>query len=864
MSLTSQVFIRSVGTDAFYDEKEMYLHDLMCKLHKLKFNTKDDFKKKSANRLLKKYKEILSEELTKKNKIRPVRQLRQTSLSDKNVISLFESSLTRACEIQPNELTDCLFQVEFYFYQVMKDLISQGFDYNGKHYVYFSSSAGSIRKHRGLFIEEQLFNRIYNKLTCGLTIKRVNELGGCVVNKWLAYLALSSSATDVWEDFDIDKAIVCDDLEIPVSGEMDYINAVDYSVTRKNTGVNIPLNDGVGLMLKGSTRVLRAPFVKGLLVQFDFHKFLKEKCTPDQWIVSDIYGTEHNIIEEDIQYILTKSQFKMAKYFDNWEQYKENFKKYQCEVGYCNMEAPEVPQAKINYQMLNSLHDMTDKEIEELTSQSVEEINAIGNDFQTSMKLVGATQYNRNPSYVQQALMIYPELLRDQYSRDILKDTKRSLIKQAKAGRLRINGFYRLASPDLYAYCEFLFQGNMNPQGLLADGEVSISQFKNNEEVDCLRSPHLYFEHCLRKNNRSEEVKKWFTTKCVYTASHDLLSRVLALDWDGDILLVTNDKIVRQVVKRNQEHFVPLLFDMKKANPVQLTPDNIYQGLVAAFKYGKIGIYSNSAAKIWGKGNIDDNALTALKLLVAESNWSIDAAKCLYMPERPEQAGELIQQATQGKLPHYFKYAKDKDDKQVEPPNNSTMNRICQSIPNTRVKFVKMCDNFDYRMLMNLDYGFSISEDNQIVERYNYWNRHQYLFNTEAENAKQEDMYMFQQIRKHILEETNEDINVVVNTLVMYLYTIKTNNMKKTLWASFGDVLVENLKKNTASLGKVCEECGDRFVSLQSNHRFCSDECCKKAKAKRVKYKRRTVPPARTEKVIKNDEISQNNEDIKS
>lgn len=224
----------------------------------------------------------------------------------------------------------------------------------------------------------------------------------------------------------------------------------------------------------------------------------------------------------------------------------------------------------------------------------------------------------------------------------------------------------------------------------------------------------------------------------------------------------------------------------------------------------------------------------------------------------------MMKRYTKAKPPYFFIYAKDKTKSQVEPPNNSTMNRICQSIPTTRVKFAKMCDNFDYRMLMNLDYGFSISEDNQIVERYNYWNRHQYLFNTEAENAKQEDMYMFQQIRKHILEETNEDINVVVNTLVMYLYTIKTNNMKKTLWASFGDVLVENLKKNTASLGKVCEECGDRFVSLQSNHRFCSDECCKKAKAKRVKHKRRTVPPARTEKVIKNDEISQNNEDIKS
>ena len=194
---------------------------------------------------------------------------------------------------------------------------------------------------------------------------------------------------------------------------------------------------------------------------------------------------------------------------------------------------------------------------------------------------------------------------------------------------------------------------------------------------------------------------------------------------------------------------------------------------------------------------------------------------------------------TKAKPPYFFIYAKDKTKSQVEPPNNSTMNRICQSIPNTRVKFAKMCDNFDYRMLMNLDYGFSISEDNQIVERYNYWNRHQYLFNTEAENAKQEDMYMFQQIRKHILEETNEDINVVVNTLVMYLYTIKTNNMKKTLWASFGDVLVENLKKNVGGNGtKVCPMCGCRFKYLQTNYKYCSDECREQAKALRLKQKR--------------------------
>ena len=348
MPLDKQCYIYSIGTDSFYDEEESYIHDRMTKLYKLLWRSKQnkknktqkykekiqdlpDWKKKSVNRVLGKEKEKLISVLQQKSGTDIVRQLKSKDLIDKNIISLFESDLTRSCMITTGELSTKLFQVEFYFYQVMENLIKNGFDYNGKHYVYFSSSAGSIRKHRGLFIEENLYSQIKLTLTCGLTLDRINELGGCVVNKWLAYLALSSSATEIWKDFDIDKSIVCDDYEIQVFGDMDYIDASDYSVTRKYTSVGIPMNDGVGMMIDGPTRVIRGPFIKGLMVQFDFHKFLKEKCSKEQWVVSDIYGTQHNVIEEDIRYILTKSQFKMAKYFTNWDEYKQNFKR-QCKA----------------------------------------------------------------------------------------------------------------------------------------------------------------------------------------------------------------------------------------------------------------------------------------------------------------------------------------------------------------------------------------------------------------------------------------------------------------------------------------------------------------------------------------------------
>ena len=47
---------------------------------------------------------------------------------------------------------------------------------------------------------------------CGLTINKINAKGGNNVNKHLAYMALTNSATDEWPEFDIDKSIVSTNL----------------------------------------------------------------------------------------------------------------------------------------------------------------------------------------------------------------------------------------------------------------------------------------------------------------------------------------------------------------------------------------------------------------------------------------------------------------------------------------------------------------------------------------------------------------------------------------------------------------------------------------------------------------------------
>jgi hypothetical protein len=840
MSLSSQVFAFSVGTDSFYEPQEQYYHKRLLKLYKARNEYKKDLKKQSQeawwqeskewrksaiNRVLAKEKNKLSEILDKRAEDRTPRQLNPESLNTKNVISVFESSLTRALKLKTNELTDFVIVVNVFFFQVFKNIILDGFMYKGEKYIFLTASAGQIRQKKAVFIKESAYAEVKDRLTCGLDFDEINYAGGVNPNKYLAYLALNNSATDVWEDFDIDKAIVVDDFETDVPGLVDYISDITYEIERKHMGVTIPHMDGCGIMLGEKTRMVRGPWFKGLLVTFAFDEFIREKCGGEA-VVCDIYGNEHHIIAEKVKYIFTKSQFKMAKYYDSWECYKTKFKNFGCEFCYCNLEEDYIPKARINYQMLQTLSDMTDEEIEQITKQTVDEIETIGFDYQTTMRLLGATDYNTDKSYFQEALTIYPELFKDQYSRDVLKQTKKSLVKQAKAGRLRVNGHYTFLSPDLYAFCEWLFLGEQNPKGLLEDGQVYCRDYRDGEELACLRSPHLYREWPIRNNVRNEELDKWFgMTKCVYTSCHDTISRILQFDVDGDKTLVIKDRVLTKIAKRDMQNIVPLYYEMKKAKGGELSNQALYDGMTKAFTCGNVGPVSNNVTKIWNYNEITPQEIKAIKWLCMESNFTIDSAKTLYMPIRPKEVDKIIKSYTKTKVPYFFQFAKDKLPQQTEKPNQSAMNRLSLSIPDKKIKYCKTIGKFDYRMLMNQDAGFDIQENSKIIERYKYYNTHQnHLFKAEDENhSNQEDLFMYQYIRDKILEETEAELSYVVNTLVAYLYTVQKTGTKKMLWACFGDVIVANLKANVS--GKVCPICGKRFEPNVHNQVCCSVDC---------------------------------------
>jgi len=843
ISLNKQIHIYSVDTSCFYNKREMKIHNKLNELYryrnelnllKIKFKD-DDIEAKELdeyiadiNRSIKYNKEGIYSIFSQH---KGIRKLNTNSFNEKNIISVFDSVLTRTIQIPENTLSTDFIIVQTYFFDVIEDIILDGFMYKKDKYVCLTASAGQIRTKKTVFVRERVLNKYQNTLMCGLNINKINDLGGVNINKYLAYLALSNSATDAWEDFDITKSIVVEDFETNISGLVDIINDKTYTIVRDVIAVPVAHTDGCGICLPKVSKknmMVRLPWIKGLISPFSYDIFIKEanKLNPEKnhGIIKDIYNKEHDIIKEGIEIIFTKSQFKMWKYYKSWEDYIRYYNLYNCQAGKCNEEEDEFSDAKINYQMLQTLIDMSDEELKTLSVKTIYNIRNIGKDRKTMLKVLGVKKSNLKKNYFQQALDIYPELLNDTYSKQILRETKKSMVKEARAGKLELMSSYTFIIPDLYAFCENLFLGEKKPRGLLRDGEVHCKIYKGVDKLDCLRSPHLFREHAVRNNVIDEVKNKWFITNGLYTSCHDLISKILQFDVDGDKSLVVADNNLVEISERNMKGIVPLYYKMKKAEAELITNESIYNGLKTAYTGGNIGMKSNDVTKIWNSENVNSDAIEAIKLLCMENNFTIDYAKTLYKPNRPKNKKELITKYTKSKTPHFFIYAKDKTKDKVEKKNNSVVNRLEKIIPNPNIKFSSTnIGKFNYKMLLK---NRSIELDKTIIDKYIELDlKKHFIINKNGNDGKIGNiLYLYKLIRYEILK-VNDDIDYVTDVLVEYLYKHKESNYKTTLWECFGDIIVDNLRNNIGHT-IICNICGKRIRPSNLTHKYCK-ECAK-------------------------------------
>ena len=303
---------------------------------------------------------------------------------------------------------------------------------------------------------------------------------------------------------------------------------------------------------------------------------------------------------------------------------------------------------------------------------------------------------------------------------------------------------------------------------------------------------------------------------------------------DGDKSLVIGDKTFVEIAERNMNGIVPLYYNMKKAASVELNKKNIYHGLITAFTGGNIGFFSNTISKIWNSyifvnGSYEERqeAIDVVKLLCMENNFVIDYAKTLYKPTRPPEIDEKITKYTNiNKLPHFFKYAKDKNDGQVSRRNDSVVNKLSLIIPDKRIDTRKLhLPKIDYEKMM---YNINTEVDEKVAELYIKLNRiYRYKFNWNNENHVDNLKYVVKTIREEFDKTGYSEIEIT-DMLVKFLYGDGTKRYKHLLWFVFGNQIVENLKRNIRIKNvkiKICVDCGEPFEA--SKRKIRCDKCQK-------------------------------------
>lgn len=861
-----------------------------------KFNTfkaLTDNESKIYNDKTKKNVELL--EAIHKNK--QVREVDDRYLKEDYEIAIFENDVTRLalqdrCITHADyQLLDEIVYMEVFHNEIMWQILNNGVYIGGKEYMLFSATTGQVRNNTITLMRKDFYENHKGYLMVGLSQDRINthtndfkKENGMNVGKYLSYNALPLSSSVLPDNqIDIDRCIVVKGLETIITDKVKYVDiqtdkdgqcyVADTPKEYQTKEIGIEHTDGAGMFLPGelhSSCQIRGGYFKGALFPFDFRLFVNQVA--HNLIIMDAWGDRVDIEKEDIRFILTTSQLKMWKEYDSWEEYKKEFKKNKLKLSinsYANSAKETVTFA---YQYLQTLPYGTD--ISELCRPAIDDLTNLKTDIEYVKQELGLTNdiaidedidegtreagsYNRDNnrkksnSYIAKALDLYPSLIYDPYVKKKIQSLFNARKKSYMGGKMPIRGYYSYIVPDLYAFCEYLFMGEMNPQGLVPKNHV-YNKFYDEcgdiENVICLRSPHLSrYEYPKRKLMQSDECRKWFGAleSDTVVSCHDLISKSLQCDWDGDEILISADINLYYAAEPLPD--VPLYYEMQKAEAQIIDDGAIYDTLVKGFDNNVIGESSNAITKLWNSPGLEDDPLKyddAINVFCAYSNYAIDfpkTGKSLSLGEYERLYKDLIppenikerMKPPKVKYPQFFRYAKGKKSN-LEEYTESPMDRIAKYIDEQAGrKHYRYFDNsennlpeFDYRMLMNNEMRkgsgntplYEVDRtDGRYLKLYNVLNRRKMRKKAicreiQNESGKRnidakEISAKFDVFHYHCVREIKEiftnakgyfNVNLAVNYMIDMEYRQHdfVSTSKHILWKCFGHIIIDNINRN--------------------------------------------------------------------
>jgi len=547
-----------------------------------------------------KFSELSLKELTEKKK--KITRMRDNE-SNRDALKKINSQIDKMIFVP--EIVAITFSDVRHYKAIIKN---GGLKINGDTYIRLLCGAGHARRSTVLFCEKSVYDKLDNFLSCGINPKHKINL-----NKFNSYYALSSSATSP-----VSKCgfVVVKDLEIEKDIIVDYFieneKGTDPTFEERTVKNKFNIFDGQGLISPAqasrwsmeleldwlpSSFIFRGAWAKGLLVTFDFHKFAKDNKVNE---ITDIYGMAHKI--ENIDLILTESQFKMAGAYTSLEQYSAECENRNFGWGVSRI-APKKDKdtTTTTYQYLQPMKIETDEQIEAICEKTVDWLKQVsgGNWMDAILFLGGGGLENPTDNWfdvmtdpIVKSLILEETLVNDIYVRQYLFRILRKKIKDSYMGVLSVEGNYQFISVDPYAEAQHAL--GLEVTGILHEGQYYSNYWNNKDvkKVSCFRSPMTWrSEHVVLNFEDNPILDEWYKyqeTDIIFNIHDDTLMKLSGADVDGDIIMTTPEFTE---FSYSSEYRTP--YYERKVAPKQLVvKEDLWKSDIIGFN-SKIGLITN-------------------------------------------------------------------------------------------------------------------------------------------------------------------------------------------------------------------------------------------------------------------------------
>lgn len=361
---------------------------------------------------------------------------------------------------------------------------------------------------------------------------------------------------------------------------------------------------------------------KGLLVKFDFKKYLREEHGLNKLIVKDMWGNDIDLFEVDV--IMNESQVKWGKWFNSYGEieelireekytsYRELFEGFNI-VKY-NKEEPKA-YTEANYQIITNLA-LTPKELDEISKETEETYNkVIKADSDATRIMLGDVARDEQDvlsasTKIHKLLQLDSRLIRIQSAKKVRESLINKKVNNLAGGSIYLKGNYKVILKDAISYLDSIVEqkyqegklvGSMSQRGLLDNTNYVPGELGKRVLARCpLNSATELVKTELVLNELYNKYFGELSSDICFYPFNDFMMRQSGADEDLDITFVIDEeKIYNSVIddiKNGTTWYFRNQFDGSSSKEIY-TRLNMYEQTVKC-RGNRIGELSNKGAII--------------------------------------------------------------------------------------------------------------------------------------------------------------------------------------------------------------------------------------------------------------------------